>query len=207
MPKASSVVFCRSARFNPFTKTAKVLQASLACSLKACWIHWLFWLYHSLVVGSLKVTTEDNNNYKVFDLKSRRIIWSKDIKVLEGQFLKEKQIKHVSFQEEVEEIETEGFDITDTPYNNNLNNPNNNNLNNQNNNNSNNNNLNNSNNNNLNNSNNNNSNNLNNNNNLNTRIITRSQTRRINSSQDIALSPPQVVVEIPRKNDEYYNQY
>jgi len=97
------------------------------------------------------------------------------VKVLKGQFLKEKQIKHVSFQEEVEEIEAEGFDITDTPYNNN--------------------------------SNNNNSNNSNNNDNSNTRIITRSQTHRINSSQDIALSPPQVVVEIPRKSDEYYNQY
>jgi len=44
--------------------------------------------------------------------------------------LKEKQIKHISFQEEVEEIEAEGFNITDTPYNNNSNNPNNNNLNN-----------------------------------------------------------------------------
>jgi len=98
------------------------------------------------------------------------------VKVLKGQFLKEKQIKHVSFQEEVEEIEAEGFNITDTPYNNynsNNNNPNNNDLNNLNNNNLNNNS----------NNNNNNSNNLNNNNdNLNTRIITRSQTRRINSS-------------------------
>jgi len=109
---------------------------------------------------------EDNNNYKVFDLKLRRIIWLRDVKILEGQFLKEKQIKHVSFQEEVEEIEAEGFDITDTPYNNNSNNSNKNNLNNQNNNNL----------------NNNNSNNSNNNNNSNTRIITRSQTRRINSS-------------------------
>jgi len=141
------------------------------------------------------------------------------VKVLKGQFLKEKQIKHISFQEEVEEIEAEGFNITDTPYNNynlNNNNPNNNDSNNSNNNNSNNLNNNNSNNNNNNsnnsnnnsNNNNNNSNNPNNNkDNLNTRIITRSQTRRINSSQDIALSPPQVVVEIPRKSDKYYNQY
>jgi len=75
------------------------------------------------------------------------------VKILEGQFLKEKQIKHISFQEEVEKIEAEGFNITNTPNNNK-------------------NNLNNSNNNNLNNSNNNNLNNLN-NNNLNTRIITR----------------------------------
>ena len=80
------------------------------------------------------------------------------MKILKGQFLKEKQIKHVSFQEEVEEIEAEGFNITDTPNNNK---------------NSNNNNSNNSNNNNSNNSNNNNSNNSN-NNNSNTRIIIRS---------------------------------
>jgi len=40
---------------------------------------------------------ENNNNYKVFDLKSRKIIWLRDVKVLKGQFLKEKQIKYVSF--------------------------------------------------------------------------------------------------------------
>jgi len=55
------------------------------------------------------------------------------VKILKGQFLKEKQIKHVSFQEEVEEIEAEGFDITDTPNNNNSNNNNSNNSNNNNN--------------------------------------------------------------------------
>jgi len=33
---------------------------------------------------------ENNNNYKVFDLKLRKIIWLRDVKVLEGQFLKEK---------------------------------------------------------------------------------------------------------------------
>ena len=83
------------------------------------------------------------------------------MKILKGQFLKEKQIKHISFQEEVEEIKAEGFNITNTPYNNNSNNSNNNSNNSNN---------------------NNNPNNSNNNNNSNTRIITRSQTRRINSS-------------------------
>ena len=130
--------------------------------------------------GILVGYSENNNNYKVFNLKLRKIIWSRDVKVLEGQFLKEKQIKHISFQKEVEEIEAGGFNITDTLYNNNSNNSknnnsnnqNNNNLNNQNNNNLNNQNNNNSNNNNSNNSNNNNnSNNSNNNNNSNTRII------------------------------------
>ena len=56
LPNPSSVVLSKSSFLSPFARIAKVLQASLACSPNASWIHCLLFVCQSLVAESWKVT-------------------------------------------------------------------------------------------------------------------------------------------------------
>ena len=77
--------------------------------------------------GILIKYKKNNYNYKIYNLKYKKIIWSRDIKIFKGQFLTKKQINNIPLLKKPNK-QSQGFIIK--KHNNKINNNNNNNNNN-----------------------------------------------------------------------------